>query len=296
MRNKILITTLALCFLISCKEKNNTTVIIDQTYIDNLEQSRIELNERRLGYLELCGLFKITETEITLGLDSKNQISIDSNQHTKTLGYFNWNGKNYDFKSDTSSLVSDNSGSVIGQKSLVLDTNGDSEKLFFETYSWRIISRSGAPYLRVWNKENPSIAAFKGFECFKANPNFIFDAKFTYFDTIKSESVASKLGVNDVTTFVGQLEFRYNKKQFTLDVGENGWIMIADATSGDKTYGGGRYMYIDLPEKDETILLDFNLLYNPPCRYSSYTTCLFPPRQNVLPFSIEAGELINFKK
>ena len=75
-----------------------------------------------------------------------------------------------------------------------------------------------------------------------------------------------------------------------------GWIMVADATSGNSTYGSGRYMYIDLPEKNGKIQLDFNYLYNPPCSYSEFTTCLLPPLQNRLPFPIEAGELLALKK
>ena len=33
-------------------------------------------------------------------------------------------------------------------------------------------------------------------------------------------------------------------------------------------------------------------LYNPPCAFSKFTTCLFPPSQNQLPIKIEAGERI----
>ena len=104
------------------------------------------------------------------------------------------------------------------------------------------------------------------------------------------------MGVNDVANFIGKVQFQYYGTFYTLDVGEQGWIMVGDATSGNTTYGGGRYMYIDLPETNGKVTLDFNYLYNPPCRYSEYTTCLFPPRQNVLPIAIEAGELLTFKK
>ena len=39
-------------------------------------------------------------------------------------------------------------------------------------------------------------------------------------------------------------------------------------------------------------VIDFNKLYNPPCAFSEFTTCLYPPRQNHLPFAILAGEKI----
>ena len=113
---------------------------------------------------------------------------------------------------------------------------------------------------------------------------------------LESELVASKLGIDDVAKFIGSVHFYFEGETYTLDVGESGWIMVADATSGNSTYGSGRYMYIDLPEKNGKIQLDFNYLYNPPCSYSEYTTCFFPPSQNRLPFPIEAGELLAFKK
>jgi hypothetical protein len=68
--------------------------------------------------------------------------------------------------------------------------------------------------------------------------------------------------------------------------------MVGDLTSGETTYGGGRYIYLDLPERDGPVTLDFNYLFNPPCAYSEFTTCLFPPRQNQLAFKIKAGELV----
>jgi uncharacterized protein (DUF1684 family) len=71
--------------------------------------------------------------------------------------------------------------------------------------------------------------------------------------------------------------------------------MVGDATNGEETYGSGRYIYVDIPETDGKVHLDFNYLYNPPCSYSEFTTCLLPPLQNRLPFRIEAGELIEHK-
>ena len=66
--------------------------------------------------------------------------------------------------------------------------------------------------------------------------------------------------------------------------------MVLDATSGEQTYGGGRYLDLELPDYNDTITLDFNKLYNPPCIFSDFTTCIYPPRQNELPFKIFAGE------
>jgi uncharacterized protein len=43
---------------------------------------------------------------------------------------------------------------------------------------------------------------------------------------------------------------------------------------------------------DGSVVVDFNLAYNPPCVFSPYATCPLPPAENRLPLRIEAGELL----
>lgn len=287
------------CFILTlytqCKN-DAKTFQIDNAYIESVEKERKDRDKRRVKYLELCGLFKLDTTGTIFGIDKSNKVSTSPNEINQNIGKFQWDGKAFNFEAFNDIKITDSNGAEVQTKSLVLNAIGDSEKLFFSAISWRVITRSGALYLRVWDKNNPAIDAFKGFENYAPNSDFIFEADFEYFSTSKSEPVASKLGVNDVANFIGKVQFQYDGTFYTLDVGEQGWMMVGDATSGNTTYGGGRYMYIDLPETNGKVTLDFNYLYNPPCRYSEYTTCLFPPRQNVLPIAIEAGELLTFKK
>ena len=287
------------CFILTlCTQCKNDakTFQIDKAYIESLEKERKDRDNRRVKYLELCGLFKLDTTGTIFGIDKSNKVSTSHNDINQNIGKFQWDGKVFNFEAFNDIKITDSNGAEVQTKFLVLNSIGDSEKLFFSAISWRVITRSGALYLRVWDKNNPAIDAFKGFENYAPNSDFIFEADFEYFSTSKSESVASKLGVNDFVNFIGKVQFQYDGTFYTLDVGEQGWMMVGDATSGNTTYGGGRYMYIDLPETNGKVTLDFNYLYNPPCRYSEYTTCLFPPRQNVLPIAIEAGELLTFKK
>lgn len=69
------------------------------------------------------------------------------------------------------------------------------------------------------------------------------------------------------------------------------FIPFRDATSGQTTYGGGRYL--DLRTSDVqagTLRLDFNKAYNPYCAYADGFACPIPPRENTLRVPIEAGE------
>ncbi len=90
--------------------------------------------------------------------------------------------------------------------------------------------------------------------------------------------------------FIGELSFELNEKSYKLSVGSGGFLIVGDQTNDDTTYGGGRYVYVDLPESNGKVMIDFNRLYNPLCVYSEFTTCPLPPVQNVLPIKILAGE------
>ena len=71
--------------------------------------------------------------------------------------------------------------------------------------------------------------------------------------------------------------------------GNDLFLGFADGTSGDTSYGGGRYL--DIEEiKGDRVALDFNLAYNPYCAYSEKFLCPFPPKENILSVKIEAGE------
>lgn len=69
------------------------------------------------------------------------------------------------------------------------------------------------------------------------------------------------------------------------------FIPFTDQTSGEASYGGGRYIDILVTDiRDDMVVIDFNKSYNPYCAYSSGYNCPIPPRENDLPVAIRAGE------
>ncbi len=70
------------------------------------------------------------------------------------------------------------------------------------------------------------------------------------------------------------------------------FIPFKDATNGDITYGGGRYIDIQVSDiKQGIVFLDFNKAYNPWCAYGDGFSCPIPPAENHLSVAIKAGEL-----
>ena len=67
------------------------------------------------------------------------------------------------------------------------------------------------------------------------------------------------------------------------------FLPFRDATSGNETYGAGRYLEPQELGSGE-LLVDFNLAYNPFCAYSDSYSCPLPPFENHLKIAIRAGE------
>lgn len=75
------------------------------------------------------------------------------------------------------------------------------------------------------------------------------------------------------------------------------FLPFTDDTSGEESYGGGRYMDVFLSKinEDDTVELNFNNTYNPYCAYNDRYSCPIVPRKNHLDIAIKAG-VKNFKK
>jgi len=68
------------------------------------------------------------------------------------------------------------------------------------------------------------------------------------------------------------------------------FLAFADKTSGSETYGAGRYLDVKKVPAATSVVLDFNLAYNPYCAYNDSYSCPFPPKENLLSVPILAGE------
>ncbi len=72
------------------------------------------------------------------------------------------------------------------------------------------------------------------------------------------------------------------------------FIPFTDLTSGESSYGGGRYIDINVNDiVGGSFELDFNKAYNPYCAYvTGKYNCPIPPKENNLSVAIQAGEKI----
>ncbi len=157
---------------------------------------------------------------------------------------------------------------------------------------------------KTGGKDSPipaeDLPGFTGLSYFPVELKYRLQLAMKTFDKPDVFKIITSRGVERDTERTGFFEFELDGtvcKLFAyklLDIQEKypGHIFIPfrDATSGNETYGGGRY--IDLQENDTGYyVVDFNEAYNPLCAYGKTTyNCPIPPAENTLPVAIYAGE------
>jgi uncharacterized protein (DUF1684 family) len=86
---------------------------------------------------------------------------------------------------------------------------------------------------------------------------------------------------------------------FWLDAYGGGlFVPFADATSGNESYGAGRYVLdtikgADLGTQDGRLVLDLNFAYQPSCSYDPRWMCPLAPPGNRLEVAVRAGERLS---
>jgi uncharacterized protein (DUF1684 family) len=162
------------------------------------------------------------------------------------------------------------------------------------TVSFYVVERGGRLALRVKDSQAPLRTGFPGIEYHRHNPALRIEARWVEFSPPRMVPVTSVLGHVSPEPVPGKAVFEYAGRTYELipfDEGKENplFFVFADATTGLTTYGGGRFLYTEWPVNGR-VMLDFNLAENPPCAFTPHSTCPLPPKENKLPFAIEAGE------
>jgi uncharacterized protein (DUF1684 family) len=148
-------------------------------------------------------------------------------------------------------------------------------------------------YLLISDKQNPAIRDFKGTTWFPIDPSYKVSAAFTAYaqpETVRvpMTRVDSKILLSSEGDVTFQLAGKTVRlKSFTDSEGL--FVMFQDQSNSKESYGGGRFLYAELPKNGVTVL-DFNKSFNPYCSVNAYVMCPIPPPENRLDFSVQAGE------
>ena len=173
-------------------------------------------------------------------------------------------------------------------------SDSPSEISFADGRTGTVIAGHGSFGLRVWDHQSEDIQRFSHIDAFDFDPDWVCQATWREipggslvgFEHLKDEGAAREEVVP------GDIVFQHDGQTYTLSAFKAGnalQLVFSDATSGDSTYGVGRFLFCR-PNPDGTITLNFNYAILPPCAFSYHFNCPLPPAQNRFPFPIEAGE------
>jgi len=141
---------------------------------------------------------------------------------------------------------------------------------------------------------------FKGIRFFPVDLKYVVKARFVRTPLEKSFQMSTSSGKRETYIKYAEVFFLIDKKEYKLNVYQSIdliksteykdylFIPFTDATSGNETYEGGRYIDLTIPSGDN-ITLNFNKAYHPYCAYTDGYNCPIPPAENHLTVKIEAG-------
>jgi uncharacterized protein (DUF1684 family) len=246
------------------------------------------------GWLTLLGLFWLKEGRSRFGSDTANEIVLPKDKVSAYMGTFVVKDGVVRFETKEE-LGFTAEGKNVTHFELKSDADGTPTVLHLGSLSFQIIKRGDKLGLRVKDKDNPDRLNFQNTQFYPADLKWRIDAHFEAYNPPKPVPITNVLGMESGETSPGAVVFEVDGHTYRLDaITEKGepkfFMIIADKTSGKETYPAGRYLYVDPPDAAGRMIIDFNKAYSPPCAFTKFATCPLPPRQNRLPFPIEAGE------
>jgi len=264
-------------------------------YTESILKEREEREERfrntERGWLGLVGLFWLRDGENRIGSDPTNDIALPAGV-PEHIGIVQYNNGVATFRAARGVPVQCNDKQV-SLKTLVADICEEPDFLQIGDLTLVLLERADRHLIRVWNKHSETRKNFTGFKQYPVNPDYCIEAVYTSYDTPKLITIQDVIEIYHEVPFQGFVTFELGGQEQRLEanVDDDGYIRLdfKDATNGDTTYVGGRFLVAEMP-KDGKIIVDFNRAYNPPCAYTDYATCPLPPLENRLSIRIEAGE------
>ncbi len=270
----------------------------DPSYVKEINEwdaKRVTRLKADDGWLNLVGRFWLEKGESTFGSSKDNDIVVESSTLPEHIGSFFFVDSTITFKAkDGVEVLLD--GKPVREIVLVDDQKKEITVLQIGSIKFNLIIRDTLYGIRFRDLNSDLVKNFKGIERFPVDENWKIAARFEAYNPVKEIDVPNVLGQISKEKCPGAVVFELDGNKHRIDAvdegGERLFLIIADQTSGEETYGGGRFMYVNKPDSTGTILLDFNKAYNPPCVFTKYATCPLPPLQNYLKLRIEAGEKV----
>ena len=240
------------------------------------------------GWLALVGLSWLTPGENHAGAHPSNQVILHGHEVPPRVGSL--------WLEDGRVRFVPHEGVDLPAAELEDDSEGDPTVLELGSLRFHVIKRGDRFGVRVRDSHAPALATFAGLHHYPIDPSWRVIGRLEKASPDTTIEIVDITGAHSRDATPGSVAFERDGATWriaALPGDENDgclWLIFGDATNGTDTYGGGRFLYTEPVGSDGTVVVDFNLAYNPPCIFSPYATCPLPPPENKLALRIEAGE------
>lgn len=265
---------------------------LQKEQIKQWQTARVQEVTSADGWLSLAGLFWLKEGITTFGSDAANQLVFPASAPKEMGQFILENGL-------VTMIIKEEVPVKLGEASpknipLVPDKAGHPTTLTLGSLSWYLIQRENRFGIRLKDSQNPAIKTFKGITHFPFSEAWQIPA--TLKPAMKEATITLRNVIDmDVTMQLeGYLHFEIDDVGYQLEALDGGsdayFIIFADDTTGETTYGAGRYLYVPRVDEVGKTMIDFNKAHNPPCAFTDFATCPLPSAANILALGVLAGE------
>jgi hypothetical protein len=263
-----------------------------ESEIDAFRQAREERLRTPDGWLTLVGLHWLREGRNPFGSDPENRVILPEGKAPKLAGAFVVEGGRVRLEVVPGVPVTHEDRPVTSLE-VQNDTQGDATILALGSLQFYLIERSGRLGIRVKDSESEALRKFTGLDYYPIDASWRIEARYDPYDGPRTLEVPNFVGPPTQETSPGALVFDLEGATYRMDAipDDPSYLLVfADSTNGSETYGGGRFLRVELPAEAGLVALDFNKAYNPPCVFTPYATCPLPPPQNKVAAAVRAGE------
>ena len=231
------------------------------------------------GWLSVAGLYWLNAGENTAGAAEGNDVVLP--RGAAKVGAFLFDGGTVRFRPLTGAV-----------QAMRTDTSGTPDVLEIDGMQLVAIERNGKFGIRLRDAQSKMRQEYTGSIWYPIRAKYKVRAKFIPHPYKRTVNFTDMTGNTQKMVRPGLVEFVLNGQTLRLEpVEDEGqlFFVFKDRTANKGTYAAGRMLYAPLPKNGVTEI-DFNIAKNPPCVFTPYATCPLPPRGNILPVLIEAGE------
>jgi uncharacterized protein (DUF1684 family) len=267
------------------------------TFADSLAEYRAD-REARLrnpeGWLTVAGLFWLEPGDNVFGSNPDNAVVLPAGAAPARAGVLRLEDGEVTLRPDPGvDLRID--GEPAGERRLASDATGDPDRVTLGRLTFWVIERGDRIAIRLRDPEAELLENFTGVDFYPPDPSSRVIGWFHSYGEPHRRPMENMVGTIDTVLVPGIVLFTLDGADCSLlpvvdDPADSSFFFVfSDATSGNETYGGGRFLSARLAPRDR-VVLDFNRAYNPPCAFNPYTTCPLPLPENRLSVAVRAGE------